>query len=301
MATSLRALLSYASNVVSQIPILNSNLQHVSPYEPLSAAPFCPLDGPMSCYNSTPVAGDSCCFAHPGGRVLLAQLWDREVHAAGAEEDWTLRGLWPALCDGIPDKYCQMTPQYTNITSILRHYGQDELLEFMDRYWLAASGPNTDLWQREYTKHATCLNTLSPTCYGASHAPGLEVVDYFTRAAALFRTLDTYRALERAKIVPDARRRYPRGDVQRALERFGGGRVVLRCTTTGSDDDVEEDGDGATRGEGDVLHQVWYVYFVRGSLQTGQFVPAQELGARGDVGNCAAEVRYLPKTGRGEL
>jgi ribonuclease T2 len=32
-----------------------------------------------------------------------------------------------------------MTPQYTNITNILQHYAQDELLEFMDRYWLAAS------------------------------------------------------------------------------------------------------------------------------------------------------------------
>ncbi len=91
---SLRALVSYASNFVSQIPFLNNGLSHVSPYEPLSGAPSCPLDGPVSCQNSTPITGDSCCFVHPGGRLVLAQFWDPEIHASGAEEDWTLHGLW---------------------------------------------------------------------------------------------------------------------------------------------------------------------------------------------------------------
>lgn len=68
---------------------------HVTAYEPLSGAPSCPIDGPLSCHNSTPIAGDqSCCFVYPGGRILLTQFWDREVHVGGAEEDWTLHGLW---------------------------------------------------------------------------------------------------------------------------------------------------------------------------------------------------------------
>lgn len=96
MAPSLRALVSYASNFASQLPLLNSYLRPVSPYEPLSGAPSCPLDGPTSCHNSTPIVGDSCCFVHPGGRMLLTQFWDQEVHAGGAEEDWTLHGLWYA-------------------------------------------------------------------------------------------------------------------------------------------------------------------------------------------------------------
>ena len=91
---SLRALVSYASSFVAQIPLLNSDLRNVSPYEPLSGAPSCPLDGPVSCQNSTPTTGDSCCFVHPNGRILLAQYWDPEIHASGAEEDWTLHGLW---------------------------------------------------------------------------------------------------------------------------------------------------------------------------------------------------------------
>lgn len=31
-----------------------------------------------------------------------------------------------------------MTPQYDNITAVLEHYDQKELIEFMDRYWVAS-------------------------------------------------------------------------------------------------------------------------------------------------------------------
>jgi ribonuclease T2 len=31
-----------------------------------------------------------------------------------------------------------MTPSFNNITDILLQYGQQELLEFMDRYWIAS-------------------------------------------------------------------------------------------------------------------------------------------------------------------
>ena len=117
------------------------------------------------------------------------------------------------------------------------------------------------------------------------------MIDYVARTAALFRTLDTYTALARARIVPDPAATYARAEVRAALERFAGGRVVLRCD----------------RG-GEVLREVRYVFFVRGSFQTGEFVPAaRELTGReydvdddGD-GGCAEVVRYLPKRRRGEL
>ena len=174
-----------------------------------------------------------------------------------------------------------MAPHYNNITDILAHYGQDELRAFMDRYWVANRGSNAHLWSHEYNKHATCINTLSPKCYGDADggSPGREVVDYFSRAAGLFRMLDTYTALSLAGIEPSARTHYPLEDVRRILEQFSGGKVVLRCG-------------GRRRDE---LHEAWYVYFVQGSLQTGQFVPAQDYGKHGDANNCVPWVKYLPK------
>ncbi len=160
----------------------------------------------------------------------------------------------------------------------------------MEHFWVAKRGgssssgsSNARFWAHEWNKHGTCINTLRPACYGDSYAAGVEVVDYFARAVALFRTLDTYGALARAGITPAHSRHYPLAEMRDILESFSGGRAVLRCS-------------GPRR---DILHEVWYVYFVRGSLQSGDFVPAQDLGERLAHSNCVPWVRYLPKVGQG--
>ncbi|KAI3339865.1 ribonuclease Trv [Ustulina deusta] len=314
---SLRSLLTYANNLVSQIPLLggiSNNIPNsvvpsifepgrpsssqppasfpydtdhdeqpifdgITPYDPLSGAPSCPLDGPVSCKNQS--AADSCCFIYPGGRLLLTQFWDEEIHVGGSEDDWTLHGLWPDLCDGSYDQFCGMTPRFSNITAVLEHYDQHELIEFMNRYWVANySGTNEHLWAHEYNKHGTCINTLAPSCYGEAYTPGLEVVDYFVRAFGLFRMLDTYYALQRVGIEPDSSKTYALADVQAALEEYSGSRVILKCSRHGA------------------LHEAWYVWFVKGSLQSGDFVPARD-SFKGDHTNCPARVRYLPKRRKG--
>ncbi|KAK0368464.1 ribonuclease T2 family protein, partial [Colletotrichum limetticola] len=244
-------------------------------YEPLSGAPKCPIDGS---------ARNACCHVYPSSRLLLTQFWDDTVHAPGAEEDWTLHGLWPEPCDRSYKAFYGTEPQFTNITDILKHYGQDDLLALMERYWVAAHGTNNNLWASEYNTHASCINTLSSTCYDTVYAPGIEVVDYFTRAFSLFRQLDTFTALERAGITPSTSKRYALAEVTRTLERLSGGRVVLRCSGQGRD----------------VIHEAWYSYSLMGSLQTGQFVPASDLRSYGDASNCAREVRYLPKKCKGD-
>ncbi|KAL8367029.1 hypothetical protein RB595_007606 [Gaeumannomyces hyphopodioides] len=304
---SLKAFLAYAGNLFAQLPASLNEIPNpfsvgLEPtgrsgqcYIPLSGAPACPVDGPLSCHNSTPVAGD-CCFIHPGGRMLLTQFWDDQVHAGGADEDWTLHGLWPDLCDGGFDQFCNLVPQYKNISAILKAQGQSELVEFMDRYWLSNRGSNEGLWEHEWNKHGTCINTLAASCYSPAAASGtvaaaanpgeLAVVDYFTRAVALFKSLDTFTALQKAGITPSSRTHYPLVDVQAALERHvGGGKVVLRCA-------------GGRRGT--ILREAWYHFFVQGSLQSGEFVPAKDPPSH-DAGNCAPWVRYMPKRGRREL
>ncbi|KAI1199916.1 ribonuclease Trv [Nemania serpens] len=309
---SLRSLLVYANHLISQTPLLNSvshnipdsiaslfdpaqpsasfepatnlpdeaghggqpDFAGITPYDPLSGAPSCPLDGPVSCNNQT--AADTCCFIHPGGRLLLTQFWDEEIHVGGGEDDWTLHGLWPDLCDGSYDQYCGMTPRFNNITAVLEHYDQGELVADMNRYWLASYGTNEHLWAHEYNKHGTCINTLAPSCYGESYTPGMEVVDYFIRAFDLFRRLDTYRALERVGIEPHSSKTHALADVQAALEEYSGSRVILKCSRHGA------------------LHEAWYVWFVKGSLQNGELIPARD-SFNGDHGNCPARVRYLPK------
>ncbi|KAI0023703.1 ribonuclease T2 [Xylariomycetidae sp. FL0641] len=295
MAPSVRAALAWANSFVAQLPMSPPSSTSPSqavlgggdavfrppPYERLDddAPPSCPIDGPVSCHNQT--AADSCCFVYPGGRLLLTQFWDEVVHVDGGEQDWTVHGLWPDLCDGSYDQYCGMAPHFSNITAVLEEFEEDELVANMHRYWVAKYGTNDHLWAHEYNKHGTCINTLAPKCYGSAYASGREVVDYFSAAFRLFASLDTYRALYRAGIEPSYRTTYARADVEKALADFSGGKVVLQCGGR----------------HHNVLHEAWYVYFVQGSLQDGTFVPAQD-SFRGDSGSCAERIRYLPKRRR---
>lgn len=114
MAPSIRSLLAYASTLLSQTALVQANtsqapLDELLPvYPAFSGSVQCPIDGPTSCHNNTPIAGDSCCFVYPGGRMLLTQFWDAEVHAGGSDMDWTIHGLWyfPPSFPLIPSLYC---------------------------------------------------------------------------------------------------------------------------------------------------------------------------------------------------
>lgn len=55
-----------------------------------------------------------------------------------ADNATSARKTRPDLCDGTYDQFCHMTPHFNNITAILEHHGQHELIRFMNRYWLAS-------------------------------------------------------------------------------------------------------------------------------------------------------------------
>ncbi|KAM3081138.1 Ribonuclease T2 precursor (RNase T2) [Clarireedia jacksonii] len=277
---SVRKIISFAGGLLSQMP-LNSNPSSFSsvdatsrPYEPFKNAHSCPSDAPVSCHNST-AAPDSCCFIYPGGQLLQTQFWDYSP-AIGPKDSWTLHGLWPDLCDGSYPTYCRETAQYHNITSVLTAASQTDLLSYMSEYWLPNRGTAENFWEHEYNKHATCINTLAPSCYGEGYQTGDEVVDFFTRAVELFKTLDTYKALASAGIVPSYTARYTEEQIQDALREVTGSEVVLGCSYGR-------------------LNQAWYSFNMKGSLQLGEFVATEPAG-KGGRGSCPKRgIKYLPK------
>jgi ribonuclease T2 len=184
-----------------------------------SSAPDCPIDGPLSCHNTT-VAPDSCCFIYPGGQLLQTQFWDTSP-SVGPVDSWTLHGLWyvflstspdisqdisctklsnpntpanhppprPDLCDGSYPQFCHFAPAYHSITALLQNAGKIDLLAFMNTYWLPDAGSAENFWEHEWRKHGTCINTLAPSCYGEGYTAGDEVVDFFSRAVEIFKVL----------------------------------------------------------------------------------------------------------------
>lgn len=182
----------------------------------------------------------------------------------------------PDLCDGSYDQFCTEAPQYNNITAILTAAGQDDLLTYMNSYWLPDRGSSESFWEHEWNKHGTCINTLNPNCYGDNYTAGIEVVDFFTRTVDLFKTLDSYKALEAAGITPSSSKTYTNAEIQAALTAVTGSPVVLGCRS----------------GQ---LNQVWYSYNVRGSLQNGVFLASAPAG-KGGRGTCPTSgIKYLPK------
>ncbi|WEW58371.1 Ribonuclease T2 precursor (RNase T2) [Emydomyces testavorans] len=212
----------------------------------------CPADVELSCHNTRPVQ-DTCCFNTPGGLLLQTQFWDTHP-ATGPENSWTIHGLWPDNCDGSFEEYCDKNREYRNITDILESYGKTELLNYMSIYWKDYQGDDENLWEHEWNKHGTCISTLETKCY-SSYTPQAEVVDYLEKTAGLFKGLDTYKALAAAGIKPHSTKTYTLSQLQSALSKVHGMPVTLNCKNS-------------------QLKEVWYFFNVKGSVQTGKYVPA---------------------------
>ncbi|CAI6339092.1 unnamed protein product [Periconia digitata] len=226
----------------------------------------------LSCHNTT-IVEDLCCFNAPGGQMLQTQFWDTNP-PTGPSDSWTLHGLWPDRCDGTYDANCDSSRAYKNISAIIKDFGKTELLDYMSTYWKDYNGDDETFWQHEWAKHGTCISTLEPDCY-SEHKPTEEVVDYFQKAADLFKSLPSYQWLAEASITPSTTATYTTAQIQAALAaKRPGVSVTLGCRSG-------------------ILNEIWYHYDVRGSVQTGEFVPADPDGTKS---SCPATgIRYLPK------
>ncbi|WPH04335.1 ribonuclease t2-like protein [Acrodontium crateriforme] len=227
----------------------------------------------LSCHNTTAVQ-NLCCFNSPGGALLQTQFWDTSPQT-GPVDSWTIHGLWPDNCDGTYQANCDADRAYTNITQILQAFGQDDLLSYMQTYWPDYQGNDESFWEHEWAKHGTCISTLDPNCY-TNYQPTQEVPDFFNKVVTLFKSLPTYQWLSDAGITPSSSKTYTLSQIQTALSKQHGGQVYIGCAS------------GA-------LDEIWYFYNVKGSVQTGTFVPTDIVGSNGKCPSSG--IKYLPKTG----
>ena len=244
----------------------------------------------LSCQSPPPDDPNTCCYNHPSGHFLQTQFWDASP-ALGPKQAWTVHGLWPDLCTGGFEQFCDSDRSVTNVTAALEATSADpDLHEFMSKYWLSLNGDNNHLWAHEWNKHGTCISTLDAGCYGSHQSPLSAVRDYFTHAAAVYMTRPTWDILKARDITPSHGRTYSRITMEQALSFAHGADVTLRC-------------------HGSILQEVWYHYRVEGPLRGADpFDSSEDMSKR--VGeqympvpppdrtrtNCpASHIRYLPK------
>ena len=182
----------------------------------------------------------------------------------------------PDRCDGTYDANCDSSRAYSNISAILNSFGATDLLSYMGTYWKDYNGDDESFWYHEWAKHGTCISTLEPECYN-DHKATEEVVDFFQKTVDLFKTLPSYQWLSDAGITPSTSKTYTFDAIQKAIQaKRPDVEVTLGCRS------------GA-------LNEIWYHYDVRGSLQTGQFVPSDPDGTKSTCPTSG--IKYLPKNG----
>ncbi|KAH8599738.1 ribonuclease T2-like protein [Bisporella sp. PMI_857] len=213
----------------------------------------------QACQNNTAVS-DLCCFNAPGGQMLQTQFWDTNPST----------GISRAFLDFI----CRLlTPFRSNTHWTLHGLWPDHCDGTYDANCDSSrnyGSINSILkWRQrlilehEWEKHGTCISTLKTSCY-TSYTSKQEVVDYFQTAVDLFKTLDSYAWLAAAGIVPSSTATYTSAAIQAALKKGFG-------------------------------YSIWYSYNVKGSVQSGTFIPVNPSGTSS---TCASSgIKYLPKSG----
>lgn len=144
----------------------------------------------------------------------------------------------------------------------------------METYWKDYTGDDETFWEHEFGKHGTCMSTLNPSCYD-NYQPTQEATDYFKRTVSVFKTLPSYKWLAAAGIVPSSTATYALADIQAALKANFGHNVVIDCNSKHE------------------LNELWYHFNVRGSIQTGEFVPVEPVGSGSTCPSTG--IKYLPK------
>ncbi|KAK0481652.1 ribonuclease T2 [Armillaria novae-zelandiae] len=236
----------------------------------------CSLQTPtFSCENTTVIA-NTCCSPTPGGLVLVTQFWSRYTGLENRGQllpkgSWTIHGLWPDNCDGSYEQYCDLSRQYDpdpspstlpdgtvvpaykgpGVNTFVKSFGRDDLLDYMNTYWINQGAPNADFWAHE---HATCTSTFDVSCYGASYRRHEEVVNFFDTVARGFHHYPTFDILASAGIVPSNRTTYTLGQIQTAIATQTGAIPYLGCSPNAT-----------------ILSEVWYFNHVYGTEQYGTY------------------------------
>ncbi|KDQ51034.1 hypothetical protein JAAARDRAFT_140976 [Jaapia argillacea MUCL 33604] len=212
----------------------------------------CPRPPVTSC-SADAGGADSCCVVTPGGVLVHAQFWDLGY---GVADSWGIHGLWPDKCDGTFYENCDSSRAYSGgqITQLLQDSGNQDLLDYMNTYWIPNNNNPEAFWAHEWATHGTCVSTLEPNCI-ANYQEGAEVVPYLKTVVGVFQGLDTYKALTSAGITPSHTKTYRLDELLQAVESATSYVPDFVC-------------------KGKTLSTVQYYLNAVGPLQNGQFLPS---------------------------
>ncbi|KAM9999086.1 hypothetical protein ACTFIZ_002661 [Dictyostelium cf. discoideum] len=128
-------------------------------------------------------------------------------------EAFTIHGLWPENSDGSYPSFCS-GPSF-NVNAI------QDLEDQLNFDWPSLTGPNTDFWTHEFSKHGTCSIT----------GPITDIHDYFATGIKLYTEFNITAALESENIYPSDSNTYKPADITNAITTHLGGKPGIQCSS----------------------------------------------------------------------
>ena len=117
------------------------------------------------------------------------------------------------------------------------------------------------------------MSSLDPQCFN-NYTAEQEVVSFFQKAVATFKTLPTYDWLAADGILPSLTKTYTLDEMETALAGAFGHQVTVNC-------------------DGSVFDEVWYHYDSQGGIPSGNLVPADPVGSGSTCPSTG--IQYYPK------
>ena len=279
------------------LPLFGLGVVHASLYANSTRQNHtCWLDKPvLSCSQASLNLADldTCCTETYGGLVVATQFWDTHT---GMEKSgqvlpnnhWTIHGLWPDFCNGTFTQYCDLSRQYdphpspktqngeedgtivnpwngTGVDDFIKDWGRQDLLDFMNSFWVSQGSPNKDFWAHEFSKHGTCYSTFDIPCYGPKYQKHQELIDFYDTAIRYYLSLPTFDWLAAEGITPSNKTSYSLDQISNALEKHYGAKPYIGCS--GPEFKDTDAGKHSNDSGNTVLNEVWYFNHVYGPVR----------------------------------
>eukprot|EP01132_Coremiostelium_polycephalum_P004612 gene4612-5761_t len=124
---------------------------------------------------------------------------------------FTIHGLWPENNGGSYPSFCKGPDFSANEIA--------DLLNQLDTDWPSLTGPNTDFWTHEWSKHGTCSIT----------GPITDIHSYFSSGLKLYSTYNITKGLEENNIYPSSSNTYAANRIVSALTSNFGATPAMQC------------------------------------------------------------------------